>query len=106
MSVSILSGDFTIYFSGDTGGDKQIKWTGTTGTYTVRQLYSATMDVFDNVTGGAGDHMSSGVPFKAITPRAYQIGKIESNDDIPWFIDDETIEHLTDGSIETLDWTR
>ena len=106
MSETILSGDFTVYYDGDTGGDKQIKWTGTSGTYTVRQLYSAVQDLFDNVTAGAGDHMSTGVPFKAITPRQFQIGRIENNDETPWFIDPTTIEHLIDGSIETLDWTR
>ena len=106
MSVAILSGDFTVYFSGDTGGDKQIKWTGTSGTYTVRQLYSAVMDLFDDVTGGIGDHMADGIPFRAITPRVYEYGQVETNGIEPWFIDPTTIEHLTDGSIETLGWTR
>jgi hypothetical protein len=109
MSVSVLSGDITIYFTNDTGGDKQIRWTGsaaTSATRTVNEVYSAVMDVFDNVTGGAGDYMSEGVPFRAITPTSYQIGEIETNDNEPWFIDPLTIEHLTGGGISTVGWTR
>lgn len=109
MSVSLLSGDITVYFTNDTGGDKQIKWTGSTAntaTRTVNEVYSAVMDLFDNVTAGAGDYMNEGIPMKAITPTQYDIGIIETNDEEPWFIDNETIKHLTGGTIETLGWTR
>ena len=109
MSVSLLSGDITVYFTNDTGGDKQIKWTGSTAntaTRTVNEVYSAVMDLFDNVTGGAGDYMNEGIPFKAITPTQYELGLIETNDNEPWYIDQTTIEHLTGGTIETVGWTR
>jgi hypothetical protein len=109
MSVSLLGGDITVYFTNDTGGDKQIRWTGSTAntaTRTVNELYSALMDLFDNVTAGAGDYMNEGIPMKAITPTQYDIGLIETNDNEPWFIDNFTTEHLTGGTIETLGWTR
>lgn len=109
MSVSLLSGDITVYFTNDTGGDKQIKWTGSTAntaTRTVNEVYSAVMDLFDNVTGGVGDYMNEGIPFKAITPTQYELGLVETNDNEPWFIDQTTIEHLTGGTIETVGWTR
>ena len=109
MSISILSGDITVYFTNDTGGDKQIKWTGSTAntaTRTVNEVYSALMDLFDNVTGGVGDYMNEGIPMKAITPTQYQIGRLETNDPEPWFIDDTTITHLTGGTIETVGWSR
>lgn len=109
MSVSLLSGDITVYFTNDTGGDKQIRWTGSTAntaTRSVNEVYSAVMDLFDNVTAGAGDYMNEGIPMKAITPTQYDIGRIENNDEEPWFIDDTTITHLTGGTIETIGWTR
>lgn len=109
MSISLLGGDITVYFSADTGGDKQIKWTGGTtvnDTRTLNELYTAIQDLFDNNTGGIGDYMQYGSPIKAITPRVYEFGRIETNDDDPWFIDQTTIEHLTGGSIQTLGWSR
>lgn len=108
-NVSILGGNVTVYFANDAAGDKQIKWTGSTAntaTHTVNELYSALQDLFDNVTGGAGDYMFSGTPMQAVTPRAYNLGRIENNDPEPWFIDQGTIEHLTGSSITTVGWTR
>ena len=109
MSISILGGDITVYFTNDTGGDKQIRWTGSTANTAVRsvnEVYSAIMDLFDNVTVGVGDYMDEGVPLKAVTPTQYQIGRIETNDSEPWFIDHVTTQHFTGGTIETLGWTR
>jgi hypothetical protein len=109
MSISVLAGDITIYFTNDTGGDKQIRWTGSaanTATRTVNEVYSAVIDVFDNVAVGAGEFMDEGIPFRAVTPTSYLIGQIETNDNEPWFIDDLTIEHLTGGAITTIGWTR
>jgi len=108
---SLLGGDITVYFPGDAAGDKQIKWTGstaTTATRTVNELYTALQDLFDNNTGGVGDYIEKtfGTPMKAVTPRVYDIGLIETGDDNPWFIDQTTIEHLTGGSIQTVGWTR
>ena len=105
MSVTILSGDFTVYFTDDTGGDKQIKWTGSSGTYTVNALYSALEDLFDNNTAGVGDYMDEGIPMSASTPTQYTIGKIETNDSEPWFIDPTSIKHLKSGAMTTTGWT-
>lgn len=106
----LLSGDITVYFPGDAAGDKQIKWTGSTAftaTRTVNELYTALQDLFDNNTAGVGNYIAYdfGIPMKAVTPRVYDFGLIERDDD-PWFIDQTTIQHLTGGSIQTIGWTR
>ena len=108
-NVSILGGNVTVYFTNDPSGDKEIRWTGSTAntaTNTVNELYSALQDLFDDVTGGAGDYMNEGIPMRAVTPREYIVGRIENNDDEPWFISQETTEHLTGGSIQSTGWTR
>ena len=109
MSATILGGDFTVYFTNDTSGDGdlQIIWTGSaTGTRTVNELYSNLQDLFDNNTAGVGDYMNEGIPMSASTPTQYTIGEIETNDNEPWFIDPETVNHLTGGALETTGWTR
>jgi hypothetical protein len=106
MSDTILSGDFTVYYTNDTGGDKQIRWTGSaTGTRSVNELYGALQDLFDNVSGGAGEHMEEGIPMAALTPTQYTLGLIEVNDPEPWYIDPITVQHLTGGSLTTVGWT-
>jgi hypothetical protein len=106
MSDLILSGDFTVYYTNDTGGDKQIKWTGSsTGTRTVLELYKEIQNLFDNDTGSVGDHMEEGIPLSTQTPTQFTIGRIEANDSEPWFIDPVTIHHLYGGSLETSGWT-
>ena len=108
-NVSILGGDVTVYFTNDPAGDKEIRWTGSTAntaTRTVNELYSALQDLFDNVSAGAGLYTDEGTPMFAVTPREYRIGRIENNDPEPWFISQETTEHLTGGSIQSVGWTR
>lgn len=102
MSDTILSGDFTVYYASD-NNRKQIKWSGsaTVPTYTVNQLYSALMDLFDELA-----QMDDGVPMSAQTPTEYTIGAIDASDTVPWFIDDETIQRLKGGAIKTSLWTR
>ena len=78
----ILSGDIRVHYTNDSGGDKQIRWTGSaTGTRTINELYSALQDLFDDVTGGVGDQMAEGIPISAQTPTQYTIGRIETNDE-------------------------
>ena len=108
-NVSILGGDVTVYFTNDPAGDKEIRWTGSTAntaTRTVNELYSALQDLFDNNTAGVGDFMNEGTPMFAVTPVEYRVGRIENNDPEPWFISQETTEHLTGGSIQSVGWTR
>jgi hypothetical protein len=109
MSIAILGGNVTIYFDNDTGGDKQLRWTGstaTTATHTVNELYTAVQDLFDNNTSGIGTYMAYGTIMRADTPRVYALGRLEINDEASWFIDYELITHLTGGSIQTVGWTR
>lgn len=101
MSDVILGGNFTVFYSAD-NNRKQIKWTGSaTGTNSVNQLYSALQDLFDEL-----NQLDDGVPMSAQTPVQYTIGAIDSSDIVPWFIDDETIQHLTGGALTTSKWTR
>jgi hypothetical protein len=95
MSSTILGGDFTVYYDeSDSGGTdrRQIKWTGTTGTRTVNELYSALQDLFDDSA-----QMDDRVPMSAQTPTDYTM--INN-----WYIDDESVEYLTGGTIQTNGW--
>ena len=100
MADTILGGDFTVYYSAD-NNRKQIVWSGSTGTYTVNQLYSALADLFDELA-----QIDDGSVMSAQTPTQYTIGAIDSSDITPWFIDDETTQHLRGGSLTTNLWTR
>lgn len=112
-NASILSGNFTVYFDGDASGDKQIVWTGSTAntaTNTVNELYSDLVDLFDTNNGTTGTYIEAGfeIPMKATTPTIYDIGVIELGeaDRNAWFIDEESVKHLTGGSLDTLRWNR
>ncbi len=101
MSNTILGGNFTVYYLDETR-QKRIRWTGSaSGTNTMNQLYSALQDLFDESV-----QMDDGVPMSAQTPVEYTIGKIDSGDAEPWYIDYETMEHLTGGALKTSGWTR
>lgn len=101
MADVILGGNFTVYYTAD-NNRKQIQWTGSaTGTNTVNQLYSALQDLFDEL-----NQMDDGTPMSAQTPTQYTIGAIDASDIVPWFIDDESIQHLTGGALTTRLWTR
>ncbi|KKP72465.1 MAG: hypothetical protein UR68_C0015G0026 [Candidatus Roizmanbacteria bacterium GW2011_GWA2_35_19] len=101
MSDTILSGDFTVYYSAE-NRQKRIVWTGSaTGTRTVNQLYSALQDLFDELT-----QLDDGVPMSAQTPTEYTIGIVDPGDKDPWFIDRTTVEHLTGGALKTASWDR
>lgn len=101
MADTILSGDFTVYYSAE-NRQKRIVWSGSaTGTRTVNQLYSALQDLFDELT-----QMDDGVPMSAQTPTEYTIGIIDAGDKDPWFIDRTTVEHLTGGALKTSSWDR
>ena len=101
MADTILSGDFTVYYPAD-NSRKQIKWTGAGATvYSVNALYSALGDLFDELA-----NFDDGAPMSAQTPTEYTIGAIEASDIVPWFIDDETTQHLKGGALQTKLWTR
>lgn len=110
MSSVILT-NWTVYYSDDapagTSGYKQIKWTGAgapeTTTNTVNELYSALMDLFSISTQ---NNANDTTPMQAITPTVYNLGAIDSRDQEAWFIDPDSVKHLTGGSIQTVGWTR
>jgi hypothetical protein len=101
-----MSGNFTVYLTNDTGGDKQIKYTGSGTRWDVDTFYGNLQYEFQTRTGGVGNYMDEGIPIKYNTPTNYLFGRIENNDPEPWFIDNETIKYLQGGSIETTGWTR
>ena len=101
MSSTILSGDFTVYYLSETR-QKRIVWTGTTGTYSVRELYIALQDLFDEP-----GQMDDGIPMSALTPTEYQVGLIDLDDDQdPWYIDGITTQHLSGGGLISKNYTR
>jgi len=101
MSDTVLAGNWTVYYLAETR-QKRIKWTGSNSdTNTVNELYSALQDLFDELT-----QMDDGVPMSAQTPTEYTIGIIDAGDSDPWFIDHTSVEHLTDGALQTASWER
>jgi hypothetical protein len=103
---SIILTNWTVYYAADVGagaGMKQIKWTGTTGTNTLNELYSALMHLFDN---SSQMDAADSIPFKAVTPTLYEIGSFDAGDRQPWFIDTDSVKHLTGGGLNTQSWTR
>ena len=101
MSSTVLSGDFTVYYLSETR-QKRIVWSGTTGTYSLRELYTALQDLFDESA-----QMDDATPIYAITPTEYQIGLIDIDDtQDPWFIEDITTQHLNGGGLISKNWTR
>ncbi|MDP3768719.1 MAG: hypothetical protein Q8S13_11950, partial [Dehalococcoidia bacterium] len=92
MPDTILSGDITIFPSTE-NNRKAIKWTGSsTGTRTARALYSA-LEAWAALPGSIGQL----VPIKADTPDIFRMIN-------QWFVDDETVEHLTGGSLYSDKW--
>jgi hypothetical protein len=92
MPDTILDGDFTIYYAAD-NNQKSIRWTGpTNGTRTFNEFYSEILKLFDDPA-----QMDDEVPIQAVTPDIYRMIN-------QWFIQDEVVEHLTGGSIFSLNW--
>jgi hypothetical protein len=69
-----------------------IKYVGKGDVYTVNQLYSWLMDVFDNP-----EYMDDPIPMSARTPTDYQLIN-------QWFIPYESFKYLKGGAIATADW--
>ena len=92
MSDTILSGDVTVHYAAQ-NGRKQLIWTGSsTGKRTLNELYSALQDLFDEPA-----QMDDLVPIRADTPDIYRMIA-------QWFIDDESVEHFTGGSLFSNGW--
>jgi len=110
MADTILSGKLTVYYSDD-NNRKQIRWTGTAAKSDVQKMidiYDASEDLFTIPT-----QQDDGLIFSAETPSEYTIGKIDAGDEVPWFIDLVTMEHVigdyanfTGCALKTNGWKR
>src|SRR4030042_3016112 len=89
---------FNVYYSVE-NRQKRLEWVS--GSCTVRKLYSALQNLFDEL-----GQMDDGVPMSAQTPTAFTIGIIDAGDKDPWFIDRTSVEYLTGGALETASWAR
>lgn len=101
MSDTILGGRWTVYYGAE-NRQKRVSFSGSvTETDPVNALYSALQDLFDEL-----NQMDDGVVISAQTPTEYTIGIIDAGDKDPWFIDKDSVEHLTGGAIKTASWNR
>jgi hypothetical protein len=98
--TTILSGDVGVTWF-DNNRQKRLTWEGTTGTYTMNQLYSAMQTLQDEETT-----IDDGTCFSAETPTEYTIGIIDQGDNEPWYTTYELMEHITGGALKTASWTR
>lgn len=101
MSDTILGGDITLHYFDD-NRRKQMIWTGAaTDTATMNAYFSAVGTLFD-----ASPQGDDATPFKADTPDEYKVGLIDANDSDPWYVGYELMQHITNGSLFTVGWTR
>lgn len=98
--TTILSGDVGVWWLSNNRA-KMLTWEGTTGTYTMNELYSAMQTLQDE-----SDTIDDGTCFNADTPTEYTIGKIDSGDNDPWYITYDLMEHITGGSLRSSGWAR
>lgn len=100
MADTILGGDITVTYL-DENRQKMLTWTGAaTGTRTVNEVFSATLDLFDENL-----QMDDETVMSAETPVEYTIGNIDAGSIDPWYITYECVQHLTGGAIKTAGWT-
>ncbi|MBU1092034.1 hypothetical protein KKA27_04200 [Patescibacteria group bacterium] len=98
--ATILGGDIQVDYLAS-NRQKRLSWAGTTGTYTINQIYSAMATLLDESTT-----IDDGTCFSAETPREYTIGQIDTGDTEPWYITFDLMEHVTGGALRTSGWTR
>ena len=90
--LSLLSGNWT-YYTRSENNRRQLKWSGSaTGTNTLNEVYSAIQAGITN-----SSYTDDKNPMRADTPDIYRMVNAA-------FIDDESVEHLTGGSIYTDGW--
>lgn len=103
MADTILGGNFTVAYL-DESRQKMISWTGTNDNEfnTANAVYSALQDLFD-----ASAQSDDGIPMTAQTPTEYTIGSYSAGeDDDPWYITYDAMEHFKGGALRTQNWTR
>ena len=110
MSDTILSSKLEVWYL-DENRQKRIRWIGTTAKTDVQKM----IDVYDAAEDlmTAAPQQDNGLIFSAETPGEYTIGKIDTGDAEPWFIDMKTMEHIigdyqnfTGCALKTSGWTR
>jgi len=97
--ITILGGDVGVWWLSNNRA-KMLTWEGTTGTYTMNELYSAMQTLQDE-----SDTIDDGTCFNADTPTEYTIGTIDAGDNDPWYITFDLMQHITGGSLKTSGWT-
>jgi hypothetical protein len=97
--TTILNTDVSVYYLSN-NRTKMLDWVGTTGTYTMNELYSAMATLLDE-----SDTIDDGSAFFADTPVEYTTGKIDAGDNDPWYVSFRLMEHITGGSLRTSGWT-
>ena len=103
MADTILGGNFTVSYL-DESRLKTISWSGTNDndTNSANAVYSALQDLFD-----ASAQSDNPIPWTAQTPTEYTIGSFSAGEDNdPWYITYEAMEHVTGGALRTQNWTR
>lgn len=101
MSDTILSGDITVYYL-DENRQKRMEWTGAaTGTQDANAIYSAVATLLDEAVTG-----DDATAIFADTPVEYTVGVIDANDNDPWYMGYDLMEHVIGGSFRTSGWTR
>jgi hypothetical protein len=99
--TTILNGDVGVWWLNN-NRTKMLDWIGGTNyNYTMNELYSAMQNLQDEP-----DTVDDGTAFFADTPVEYTIGKIDSNDNDPFYITFNLMERITGGSLRSTGWTR
>ena len=98
--ATILGGDITVEYL-DNNRMKMLYWSGSTGTYTMNELYSAMATLLDEDTT-----IENATAFSAETPVEYTTGLIDAGDTEPWYVTFDLMEHINGGALRTSGWTR
>ena len=103
MSDTILSNRWKVYYLSETRQKRIERDVSVTPTVTddIKDLYTALADLFDEFT-----QMDDGTVMKYATPTEYTIGKIDTGDTDPWFVDMRSVEYIYGGALETSGWRR
>lgn len=101
MSDTVLSGRWTVYYKAE-NRQQRVTWTGGSASPDAFQdLYLAIQDLFDEQA-----QMDDSSPLGYDTPTEFRLGLIDSGSKDPWFIDLESMEHVTGAACTTDGWKR
>jgi hypothetical protein len=101
VADTILNTDVTVSYL-DESRQAVVSWSGDENTtYSMNQLYSGLMDLFDEPA-----QSDNPIPMSAQTPTEYTGGKIDAGATDPWYFTYELMEHITGGAMRTASWAR